>query len=209
MSKLVIIDNTVEECSNRIHRFSNDVLIQTSNSIENKEEQFNINSLQEKSILVFNVQLNGSKGKELVKQIREKQVQIYVLLSAESDEEANEQEQVLACANWLIHKENYTKSVVDEIKLADNAGKTLEQFVSNRMIKLFKNPRLKSWENTEPLTNCEVEIMELLSKGLLYKEIAKKKSISIQTVKSHLKHIYPKLRVNNRSEAILKYLHTG
>lgn len=207
MSKLAIIDNIVEEYSNQTHDLNNEAPIQAVDSIGFQEEHFNVNSLQEKSVLVFNVQLNGNQGKELVKQIRKKRVQIYVLLSAEVDEKM-EQERVLACANWLIYKKNYTKSVVNEIRMADNTEKPLELFVSNRMIKFFKNPRLKYRENTKQLTNREIEIMNLLSKGLLYKEIAKRKGISIQTVKSHLKHIYPKLHVNNRSEAILKYLHT-
>lgn len=205
MIKQPVIDSMEEEYNNQFYVLNNESPIQTNDSIEFQEEQFNINSFQEKRVIVFNVQLNGSQGKELVKKIRKKQVQIYVLLSTEINEE-NEQERVLACANWLIHKENYTKSIVNEIKLAENEGKPLEQLVSNRMIKFISNPNIKYWENTKQLTNREIEIIDLLSKGLLYKEIAKRKGISIQTVKSHLKHIYPKLHVKNRSEAILKYL---
>ncbi|GEM_PF-1220826 len=208
MIKQDVIDSLEEECSNQINVLDNEAPTQTTDSFEFQDEPFYINNFQENRVLVFNVQLNGSQGKELVKKIRKKQVQIYVLLSTEINEE-NEQERVLACANWVIHKENYTQSVVKEIKLAENEGKPLEQFVSNRMIKFISNPNIKYWENTKQLTNREIEIIDLLSKGLLYKEIAKRKGISIQTVKSHLKHIYPKLRVKNRSEAILKYLHTG
>jgi len=207
MIKQDIINSLEEECSNDINVLNNETPIQTIDSFGFQYEQFNINNFQENRVLVFNVQLNGNQGKELVKRIRKKQVQIYVLLSTEINEE-NEQERVLACANWVIHKENYTKSIINEIKLADNEIKSLEPFVSKRIIKLFKNFHLKCWENPKQLTNREIEIMNLLSKGLLYKEIAKQKGISIQTVKSHLKHIYPKLCVKNRSEAILKYLHT-
>lgn len=208
MIKQDIIDSLEEECGNDINVLNNETPIQTIDSFGFQYEQFNINNFQENRVLVFNVQLNGNQGKELVKRVRKKQVQIYVLLSTEVSAE-NKQERVLACANWVIHKKNYTKSVINEIRMADNTGKPIELFVSNRMIKFITRSRLKYQENKEQLTNREVEIMNLLSKGLLYKEIAKRKGISIQTVKSHLKHIYPKLRVKNRSEAILKYLHTG
>jgi DNA-binding CsgD family transcriptional regulator len=60
--------------------------------------------------------------------------------------------------------------------------------------------------NKTALTNRETDIMNKLSVGLLYKEIAKDLGISINTVKNHLKHIYSKLSVANRSEAIVKYL---
>ncbi len=208
MIKQAVIDSMEEEYSNQLNVLNNETPIQTIDSFEFQDEQFNINNFQENRVLVFNVQLNGNQGKELVKKIRKKQVQIYVLLSTEINEE-NEQERVLACANWVIHKEKYTESIINEIKLADNEVKSLEPFVSNRMLRFIKNPNFKYSENTKQLTNREIEIIDLLSKGLPYKEIAKRKGISIQTVKSHLKHIYPKLHVKNRSEAILKYLHTG
>jgi DNA-binding CsgD family transcriptional regulator len=56
------------------------------------------------------------------------------------------------------------------------------------------------------LTIREKEIIELLCDGLLYKEIAERLGISALTVKNHLRNIYLKLRVANRSEAIVKYL---
>jgi RNA polymerase sigma factor (sigma-70 family) len=56
------------------------------------------------------------------------------------------------------------------------------------------------------LTLREKEILELLCDGLLYKEIAEELGISALTVKNHLRNIYPKLKVANRSEAIVKYL---
>jgi len=55
------------------------------------------------------------------------------------------------------------------------------------------------------LTPRETEIMELLSTGLQDKEIAYHLRISIYTVKNHLKNIYPKLKVQNRVEALLRY----
>ncbi len=56
------------------------------------------------------------------------------------------------------------------------------------------------------LTSREVEIMERLSKGLLYKEIADELGIKFNTVRNHLQHIYPKLGIKNRSEASIEYL---
>jgi two-component system, NarL family, response regulator LiaR len=57
-----------------------------------------------------------------------------------------------------------------------------------------------------PLTKREKEILQYLCRGLQYKEIAEALFINIETVKSHIKMIYAKLNVNNRSEAMLRYL---
>jgi DNA-binding CsgD family transcriptional regulator len=65
---------------------------------------------------------------------------------------------------------------------------------------------LNNKANISLLTRREIDIMNHLSKGLLYKEIAKDLGISMQTVKNHLKKIYSKFRVSNRSEAIIKYI---
>jgi DNA-binding NarL/FixJ family response regulator len=56
------------------------------------------------------------------------------------------------------------------------------------------------------LTKRETEIIYLLEKGLLYKEIAAQKDISIETVKKHSKNIYRKLGVRNRTEAVIHFL---
>ena len=58
----------------------------------------------------------------------------------------------------------------------------------------------------EKLSKREEEILELLSKGYRYKEIADSLNISFDTVRSHLRNIYEKLHVSSRTEAVVKYL---
>jgi DNA-binding CsgD family transcriptional regulator len=58
--------------------------------------------------------------------------------------------------------------------------------------------------NDQRLTEREKEVLDQLAQGLLYKEIAAKAGISIETVRKHARHIYEKLQVNSRVEAIRK-----
>jgi DNA-binding NarL/FixJ family response regulator len=60
-------------------------------------------------------------------------------------------------------------------------------------------------QSLDTLSNREAEILQLLSKGLLYKEIANQLNIAQETVRKHVYHIYEKLHVNNRVEAVNKY----
>jgi DNA-binding NarL/FixJ family response regulator len=57
----------------------------------------------------------------------------------------------------------------------------------------------------DELTNREKEILEQLSKGLMYKEIAAQLFLSAETVRKHVYHIYEKLHVNNRVEAVNRF----
>jgi DNA-binding NarL/FixJ family response regulator len=58
----------------------------------------------------------------------------------------------------------------------------------------------------DKLTAREEEILECLAKGFVTKEVADKLSVSYDTVRYHLKHIYDKLHVHSRTEAVIKYL---
>ena len=60
-------------------------------------------------------------------------------------------------------------------------------------------------QSLDTLSHREAEILELLAKGLLYKEIAAKLGIAQETVRKHVYHIYEKLHVNNRVEAVNRY----
>ena len=64
----------------------------------------------------------------------------------------------------------------------------------------------KPASDVEKLTPREQEILELLSQGCYYKEISDSLNISVNTVRTHLQHIYVKLHVQSRTEAVLKFL---
>jgi RNA polymerase sigma factor (sigma-70 family) len=72
------------------------------------------------------------------------------------------------------------------------------------VIKSFQQ-RSQLNEESNLLTPKEKEVLELLSKGLLYKEIAERLGVTHETVKKHLKNIYQKLHVQNKIEALNKF----
>ena len=79
--------------------------------------------------------------------------------------------------------------------------------IARKVVATFKNKTSAavSAESLGVLSRREKEILESLSKGLLYKEIADILYISPQTVRKHVYHIYEKLHVSNRIEAVNKY----
>ena len=75
--------------------------------------------------------------------------------------------------------------------------------IARKLVTVFRNSE-KGNTPVDVLSNRENEILQLLAKGLLYKEIATQLVISVATVRQHIHHIYEKLHVQNRTEAINK-----
>jgi DNA-binding NarL/FixJ family response regulator len=108
-----------------------------------------------------------------------------------------------AGASGYLLKRTAAHSLVRAIQEVREGGVPMTGDVARKVIQAFRKPDLGP---AESLTKREEEIMQLLVVGCLSKEIADKLSIGLETVNSHLKHIYEKLHVRSRTEAVVKYL---
>ena len=86
-----------------------------------------------------------------------------------------------------------------------SGGAPMTSEIARRVVESFRN-RGKSREETVNLTAREEEVLTLLSKGYSNKEIAEQIQLSVDTVRSHLKHIYEKMHVRSRTEAVIRYI---
>ena len=78
--------------------------------------------------------------------------------------------------------------------------------IARKVVQSFHREPMRVDRGQAPLSPREEDVLDLLSKGYLYKEIASKLSISADTVHNHIRKIYEKLQVHSRTEAVLKYL---
>ncbi len=79
----------------------------------------------------------------------------------------------------------------------------MSPFIARKVIHSFQKPLINDKHSL--LSQREREVLELLAKGLMYKEIAEKLEVTYETVKKHLKNIYQKLHVQNKIEALNKF----
>lgn len=107
-----------------------------------------------------------------------------------------------AGASGYLLKETAPEELVRSIHDIKQGGVPMTGEVARKVIQSFRRHTPKS----DPLTAREEEILQLLAQGYLTKEIAGQLSISLDTVKTHLKHIYGKLQVRTRTEAVIKFL---
>lgn len=112
-----------------------------------------------------------------------------------------------AGASGYILKKTEPAKMLDAIKELHEGGAPMSSQIARKVVFAFRNKSVSSTQTKEieQLSMREKQILEELSRGLMYKEIANVLFISPETVRKHVYHIYEKLHVTNRIEAVNKY----
>lgn len=106
-------------------------------------------------------------------------------------------------ATGYMLKNNTGDKLITAIHEIAQGGSPMSSSIARMVVDSFSVKQTTAIHN-ELLTNREKEILDLLAQGLMYKEIAAKKDIGVETVRKHVYNIYEKLQVNSRTEAINK-----
>ena len=154
-------------------------------------------------IVIMDINLPGMNGIECIRQVKDKTpgTQFMMFTVYENDEKVFEA--LKAGASGYLLKNTGLVQLIESLKELYNGGSPMSANIARKLVTLFRSEQ-KETANLEVLSNRENEILQFLSKGLLYKEIAEQLSISVSTVRQHIHHIYEKLHVQNRTEAINK-----
>ena len=112
-----------------------------------------------------------------------------------------------AGASGYILKKTAPARMLDAIRELYHGGAPMSSQIARKVVAAFQSKPLQisETESLNALSHREKEILEQLSKGLMYKEIAAELFISPETVRKHVYHIYEKLHVSNRVEAVNKF----
>jgi len=108
-------------------------------------------------------------------------------------------------AKGYILKNTPTEKIIESIRELYAGGSPMSPSIARRMINVFRTMQVSTPTHQLPVSDRELELLTLLAKGLLYKEIADQLGIAVGTVKQHIHRIYDRLHVTNRTEAINLY----
>ncbi len=109
-----------------------------------------------------------------------------------------------ACGYLL--KRTPPAEIVTAIEQVYAGGSAMSPQIARQVVSFFHRAPASAPEGLDALTERERAVLELLSKGFMYKEIAERLAISLDTVRTHLRKVYEKLHVHSRTEAVIKYL---
>lgn len=153
-------------------------------------------------IVIMDINLPGMNGIECIRQVKNKipSTQFMMFTIYENDEKVFEA--LKAGASGYLLKNTGLVQLIESLKELYNGGSPMSSNIARKLVSIFREQN--KTEEVETLSQRENEILQLLSKGLLYKEIADQLSISVSTVRQHIHNIYEKLHVQNRTEAINK-----
>lgn len=170
----------------------------------NAEKAYELLLASPPDIVITDLGLPGMKGNELIIRIKQKLPQQQFLVCTIHDDNDSVFEALQSGASGYILKEPVT---VDEIIKAIRdlylGGAPMSPFIARKVLATFQKPLIK--DDQSLLSQREKQVLELLAKGLLYKEIAQQLGVTSETIKKHLKNIYQKLQVQNKIEAINKF----
>ncbi|MBC7851253.1 MAG: response regulator transcription factor [Chitinophagaceae bacterium] len=164
------------------------------------------------NVVLMDINLGeGETGIDLVRQMKGDNPEVLFMMCTVYEDDEKIFEALKAGANGYILKKTAPPKLLEAIKELQDGGSPMSSQIARKVVAAFQN-RMETVAATNPnaaslsiLSNREKEILELLAKGMLYKEIAAKLFISQETVRKHVYHIYEKLHVNNRVEAINKF----
>ncbi len=156
-------------------------------------------------IVIMDINLPGMNGIECIRQVKDKSqgTQFMMFTVYENDEKVFEA--LKAGASGYLLKNTGLLQMVESLTELHQGGSPMSANIARKLVNLFRNDE-KETMPVDVLSNRENEILQLLSKGLLYKEIAEQLQITTGTVRQHIHKIYEKLHVQNRTEAINKAL---
>jgi RNA polymerase sigma factor (sigma-70 family) len=168
---------------------------------EDAESALETLQLSPVDVVIMDIHLPKMSGIECVKKLKSVHEQMQFLMFSIFENNESIFEALKAGASGYIIKKTPPHKVLDAVKELHEGGSPMSAVIARKLITHFQRPINSA---SSLLTPRETEILDNLSKGLLYKEIANEFGTSVGTVRQQIHKIYEKLHVQNRTEAINK-----
>jgi DNA-binding NarL/FixJ family response regulator len=173
-----------------------------------KEDLLALCKKHEPDVLLMDINLGYFSGIEGLKIIKKALPQIKILMCTVFGDNENLFEAIANGASGYILKSTTPSEIELAITETFRGGSPITPQVASQLFMVFRQNNIAQLSRDE-LTPRENEIISALVRGLSYKEVAQEMKISMGTVRTHVEHIYSKLEVNSKAEAVAKYLKTS
>jgi len=156
-------------------------------------------------VVLMDINLPGMNGVECVRQLKQLAPRILAVMLTVYEDTENIFNALAAGASGYLLKRTKSAELLDSIREVQRGGSPMTTHIARKVVQSFQKSG-PSPQPTENLSQREQEVLDCLSQGFLYKEIADKLGISYETVHTYIRRIYEKLQVRTRTEAVAKFL---
>jgi DNA-binding NarL/FixJ family response regulator len=175
-------------------------------NFKNAEEAIVEIPLLTPNVVLMDINLPKLTGIECVSRLkRECPNTLFVMCTSYEDEDKIFKSLEAGASGYILKTDGPTK-IISALEDLFEGGSPMSASIARKVVSSFSKFSRRANAEMKLLTEREVEILDLIAKGNLNKEVSEKLFISLGTVKKHVQNIYEKLHVNTRVEAVNKYL---
>jgi DNA-binding NarL/FixJ family response regulator len=156
-------------------------------------------------VVLMDINMAGMNGIECVSRLKVLSPQIQILMLTVYDDTDQIFKALAAGATGYLLKRNDPEELLQAIRDVQAGGSPMSNSIARKVVASFQKAS-QGGEKQALLSAREQAVLDCLAQGLAYKQIGDQLGISINTIRTHLRHIYEKLHVQSRTEAVAKYL---
>jgi len=159
-------------------------------------------------VVLMDINLPGMNGVECVRQLKTLVPATEVMMLTVYEDTENIFNALAAGASGYMLKRTSSKELIEAIHEVKRGGSPMTTHIARKVAQSFQKSsgQQRAADELSELSEREQQVLDLLSQGLIYKEIADKLNISYETVHTYIRRIYEKLQVRTRTEAVAKFL---
>lgn len=157
------------------------------------------------NVVLMDINLPRMTGIECVARLKESEPSLQIVMLTVYEDSDHVFQALAAGACGYLVKNTPPEKLLEAIKEVHNGGSPMSSHIARKVVQTFRRTE-QSRKETEGLAPREQQVVELLAKGLPYKQIAAEMNIGVGTIYTYIRRIYEKLHVNSRTEAVVKFL---
>jgi DNA-binding NarL/FixJ family response regulator len=162
---------------------------------------------QKPDVVLMDIKLPGMSGVECVRQLKPQLPQTQFVMHTVYEDFNHIFDALQSGATGYLLKQSAHDELLAALKYVHTGGSPMTSYIARRVAQCFPaTPSPTAKDESLFLSPREREVLDMLARGFLYKEIAEALTISVRTVDTYIRRIYEKLHVRSRAQAVAKYV---